>query len=118
MGLSGLATSETTSGLPITSHKKLNILEVATFLAQIFPPTNMQEMFISVQFGDYKCSSTAASTVCISRFLLSFCFCMHFSLMDLDWSLLTLIKQVGGNNETICALKDVDGGQSLPPVGD
>ena len=78
----------------------------------------MQEMFISVEFGDYKCSSTAASTVCISRLLLSFCFCMHFSLMDLDWSLLTLIKQVGGNNETICALKDVDGGQSLPPVGD
>ena len=26
-------------------------------------------------------------------------------------------KQVGGNNETICALKDVNGSQSLPPVG-
>ena len=28
------------------------------------------------------------------------------------------MKQAGGNNETICALKDVDGDQSLPPVGD
>ena len=28
VGLSGLATSETTNGLAITSHKKLNILEV------------------------------------------------------------------------------------------
>ena len=28
-----------------------------------------------------------------------------------------LKKQVGGNNETICALKDVNGSQSLPPVG-
>ena len=28
-----------------------------------------------------------------------------------------LKKQVGGNNETICALKDVNGSQALPPVG-
>ena len=38
-----------------------------------------------------------------------------------DWSWFfydQYIKQAGGNNETICALKDVDGDQSLPPVGD
>ena len=31
--------------------------------------------------------------------------------------IVALKNQVGGNNETICALKDVNGSQSLPPVG-
>ena len=69
-------------------------------------------MLLTVEFGDYKCSSTSASSVCTTSFTTR----SYIALSFHNWLIITLIIQAGGNNETICALKDVDGDQSLPPV--
>ena len=112
VGLSGLATSETTSGLPITSHKKLNILEVtlktfglhfkstiseeilrkcSSLLSLVIIDAHQRQRARFVSFLSFTIIHFIPGFVSLHAYFAFYSFfLLHIHLMDLDSSLITL----------------------------
>ena len=136
MGLSGLATSETGSVLTITSHEKLNILEVLKTYNNDNKENHLPRRAhhnLGFHFSTATPTTPSLGNVPyrwvwwlqmffntgkhgLFSFQFTFNCCCTNCTGTRRWS--HFHNQAAGNNETLCALKDADGDQSLPPVGD